>query len=310
MVRHISAKSPAPGPESGGHCDPRGGREEQGPRRFPTVRTSRVERFNAAKERDHDLLRGVRRHARAAFIPGSRSTPQASSSGSTRASSRASGLTRYEPMAARAFPPAVVQGITDGRPRHPARRRSSGSPPGTPGRRYEAFGRVDRGRAAEVATGPTPAATRLSVSIPLNQVPRAARDASTTRPPHEKRLVGFRPTEARLLTSSHRTGSVPVLRRQRRWRAAPRLGRRGRQGVHHARHRGADARGGRVRHCQNPASGRRRRQRLLCPGRTVTASTITGSTSPGPANRPPQRGSRSSSPTACPIPPSDGTRRS
>ena len=105
---------------------------------------------------------------------------------------------RYEPVAARVVPPAVVQGITTAAPEIRLTKVFRVTTRDVPGVRYEAFGRVDRRRGAQVSTDADGTPLVLSVSIPLNQVPRAVRGAVDHETATDKRLVGFWPAEARL----------------------------------------------------------------------------------------------------------------
>ena len=107
-------------------------------------------------------------------------------------------FTRYQPLAAREVPPAVLQGITTAAPDIKLTKVFRLTNRVQPGARYEAFGRVGRGRGAQVATDADGTPLVLSVSVPLNQVPGAARGAVEREAATDERLVGFRPAEARL----------------------------------------------------------------------------------------------------------------
>jgi WD40 repeat protein len=110
-----------------------------------------------------------------------------------------SDYTKREPLNARDVPPAVLQGIADAVPGIQIARVFRVTNRGTTDVGYEAYGRVGRGRGAEVVMGANGRPLTVAVSVLMREVPRAALEAITRASRTEKNLASFRPTEARQL---------------------------------------------------------------------------------------------------------------
>jgi WD40 repeat protein len=103
------------------------------------------------------------------------------------------------PLAAAAVPAEIMQGINVTAPGIKLSRVFRVTTKGSTDPNYEAYGKVDRTRGVEIHLGGNGHVFSVATTIPLKSVPKAVADAIAREAREEKRLVGFRPYEARLL---------------------------------------------------------------------------------------------------------------
>jgi hypothetical protein len=165
---------------------------------FQPARTSLVERFNARKnevETYYEVFGQTpeKRHPRIEVDP----------SGKLRLVSTSfipspEGYGKYEALSARRIPPEILEGITTAAPGIKIARVYRVTNTINSEVRFEAYGRVDRGRGVEVTTDENGHAFIVAVSVPLREIPQAVRDAIVRQARTDEKLVNFRPTEARI----------------------------------------------------------------------------------------------------------------
>jgi WD domain, G-beta repeat len=164
---------------------------------FQAARTSLVERFDAVKNESTTYYE-VFGHTPAKLHPrieiGATGRLLAVDTGFIPSTND---YTQRESLAAKDVPPDVRAGIGAAAPGIKIAKVFRVTNKGSQDVSYEAYGRVERGRGAEVWLDSNGRPDVIAVSVPLREVPKSALVAIERESRTERRLANFRPTEAR-----------------------------------------------------------------------------------------------------------------
>lgn len=166
---------------------------------FQAARTSLVERFDALKNETttyYEVFGHTPGNVHPRFeIDASGKLLQLSTSFIPSTSD----YTARESLTAKNTPAQVLEGVNEAAPGVTILKIFRVTSNGSNDVSYEAFGRVGRGRTVEVWSGSNGRPYIIAMSVPLREVDKGALDAIKRAADTEKRLVGFQPTEARIL---------------------------------------------------------------------------------------------------------------